>query len=324
MFGFKSMSDIRKILPALSLLIATVLSCEKPAPVDPIDPDPENECYYSVNGKKHEIVSIGLYADKDGAGYNLVMSDSEVGLCPDYDELANRAFNISSVDFMASTVGRDIKVGTDEISSQEWAFYVADWNHEDYENRFLDNPKSGSYRIDISGTTIKIDLSMKFADGTDYEVHYDGKYNKVGGYIWCGMLDVGSFVVDGAVSKIDKSTVYHDKVNGGYELVAYSGEQVIAVDFSELLVGKKSVVGKDDLNPKSDDNTTWSFMTVTEIDGVKVIRVDLDGAFEAGYFDCPVLTSERIDVDLCLDTADGHTLDLHYHGKYSVSDRLYR
>lgn len=326
------MKEFRTYLFPLTVVLLLMCSCEKPIPVPGPEPDPDPTpdpvvptMYYSVNGVKHEITNVAVYSS-EGEGYNIVFSDDNAPLCPDYDLIGNCTYNLFSVDLAAFTEGKKIVIVEDDIESDVWMFYIAEWSRNAYSESFSDAPVSGSYEYELDGNNLKIDLSVKFEGDLSYEVVYDGPFVQCDDYIWCGMSGKGSFGVDNLFEKISSATLYHDKSARGYELKAFSSEKTFIVDFSENLVGKISRVGVDPLTPREEGQTTiWSFLTVTVIDGETARYVDgQNSPFESGYVDCAFVTDDRVDFDMSINTIDGHTLNLHYHGDYSEAYGLER
>lgn len=282
---------------------------------EPGDVVPTN--YYAVNGEMHAIRAVGLYESVENSGYNLVMSDGEVELCGGYDKKGNRSFSLLDVDFAAFTKSRDIVIGEDEISDDSWSFYISEWDKALFKETFSEAPESGSYRIDISGKEIKVDLDVTFAGDLNYQVHYEGPYTAASEYIWCEMYDGGSFSVQGRDHEVKSACLFHDESNYGYELKVSNGDQIVAVDFSGLLVGNKCVIGKDDVNPKAENNSVWEFRVTSANGDDKTTYLSLDGMLVSGYVDCQSLTEDHIDLDVDVVTNDGKKYELHYHGLYT-------
>lgn len=282
---------------------------------DPSDVVPTN--YYAVNGEMRAIKSIGMYESADNSGYNLVMSDGVVDLCGGYDKKGNRSFSLLNIDFASFTEGRDIVIGEDEISDESWEFYITEWDTALLKETFSTIPESGTYRIDVDDKSIKIELDLTFPEGLNYQVHYEGAYSHASEYIWCEMYDGGSFSVQGCDHEVESAKLFHDASNYGYELMVSDGDQVVAVDFSGLLIGNKCLIGEDDVNPKADNNSVWEFRVTTANGEDKVTYLSLDDMLVSGYVDCQSLTDDRIDFDVAVVTNDGQKLELHYHGLYS-------
>lgn len=270
------------------------------------------EFYYKVNDTYHEILAAAIYHE-EGAGYNLVFSESASGLCAGYDLLNDRSAGLFSVDFPENLMGKINAVGVDELSTDMWSFYAKEWNPETFVGAEISEPSEGEFEFSVNGRTLKAEMTIVSEAGLEYVIHYDGPVLLAEDYVWGGFFYGGSFAVDGKRVLSASANMYHDVDNDGYNLsVRTAGGEQFVVDFPEAMIGGRYEFGED-------TESRWSLKATAVIDGNKASFSDYSGDFSSGSFSCRLVDLDKrlVDIDMDIVTSDGHDLSLHYHGLYT-------
>lgn len=309
----------RTIYTAMAALCLLSVSCtdinidiDLPDELEIPDTPKIPEYYYKVNDTYHEILAAAIYHE-EGAGYNLVFSESASGLCSGYDRLNDRSVGLFSVDFPETLLGKNNVVGVDALSTEAWSFYAKEWDASSFVGTAISEPAEGEFEFSVDGCALKAEMTMVSEAGVEYEIHYDGPVLFAEDYVWGGFFYGGSFTVDGKIALSSSANMYYDADNAGYNLsVTSSDGEKFVIDFPDMMIGERYDFG-------SDTEARWSLKATAVIDGAKTSYSDYSGDFSSGSFSCHHVDHDKrlVDVDMDITTSDGHELELHYHGIYS-------